>query len=442
MKLQSMKKLNFCLIVIFVFYTSISTVFCQDQNVISENFKEGGYFFNRGEYKDAVIFYLKLVVIDSLNSNYNFKVGECYLNIPSKEHLAIPYFEKALKNIVPKNKYKKRSQDEVNAPLHTYFYLGKAYRVNNQLGKALESYEKFIDSPYFYGNYNPDIVEREIKSCERAKIIQDAPIAYEKINPGEAINTSLIEERPVISGSGKVLVFIRRMKFYDAIFYSVLENGKWSMAANINPEILSDGEFYPTGLSYDGSQLLLVKEKSGTHNIYISYLKDGVWSGAIPIDNNITSAASDIHASFNKDGDEIYISSNRAKSRGGYDIFRSKLTSKGSWSKPKNLGKEINTEFNEQGAYNFAIPNVLFFSSEGHYNMGGYDIFYSKKSGKKWSIPINIGFPINDTRDNLFYCPSDILREGYYAIDDDEGFGQSDIFLIRIKENTILNFEK
>ncbi len=435
-----MKSLVFYVMVILVFCTHFPGVFCQNQKEVSENFKEGEYFFNRGEYKDAVIYYLKLIEIDSLNANYNFKVGECYLNIPSREHLAIPYFNRASKRIVPKNQYKKKSPDEVHAPLHTYFYLGNAYRINNQLDKALESYEKFIDSPYFYGNYNLNVVEREIKSCERAKIIQDAPIAYEKVNLGEAINTSDIEERPVVSGDGKTLVFVRRLKFYDAIFYSVFDNGKWRKAANINPEILSDGEFYPTGLSHNGTELLLVKEQSGSDNIYISYLREGIWSVAEPL-NDLNSASSDLHASFSKEGNEIYLTSNRAKSKGGYDIFRSKLTSKGTWSKPKNLGKTINTEFNEQGAYNFAVPSVLFFSSEGHYNMGGYDIFYSKKDGKKWSIPVNIGYPVNDTRDNLFYCPSENLREGYYAIEDSEGFGQSDIYLIRIKEATLLNFE-
>ncbi len=430
-----------CLFIAFVIgFTTIQT-FCQNDNAISENFREGEYFFKRGEYKNAVMYYIKLVAIDSLNSNYNFKVGECYLNIPSKEHLAIPYFEVAVKNVVPKKKYKRRSQEERNAPLHAYFYLGNAYRINNKLDKALESYAKFIDSPFFWGNYNPGIVEREIKSCERAKIIQDAPIEYEKINLGEAINSRFSEERPVVSGDGNTLVFIRRLQFYDAIFYSVKENGKWRKAKNINPQILSDGEFYPSGLSHDGSQLLLIKKESETSNIYISYLEVDNWSEAIEADNNLNSNSSEIHASFDREGNTIYITSNRSKSKGGYDIFKSKLTSKGTWSKPKNLGKTINSEFNEQGAYNYSIPGVLFFSSKGHYNMGGFDIFYSRRTGKKWSIPVNIGYPINDTRDNLNYCPSEKLKEGYYAINDSQGLGQSDIFLIKIKSLSVLNFE-
>ncbi|MGD2035250.1 MAG: hypothetical protein PVF73_09360 [Bacteroidales bacterium] len=429
------------LMLLFVLSLNINQVFCQNRRADEENFKEGEYFFNREEYEDAVLYYLKLVAADSLNAHYNFKVGECYLNIPGKEQMAIPYFERAIKKIVAKNKYKKRSPEEVNAPLHAYFYLGNAYRIDNQLDKALESYEKFIDSPLFWGNYNQNVVEKEIKSCERAKIIQDASIAYEKINLGEAINSAFAEERPVVSGDGKTLVYIRRLKFYDAVFYSVLEDQGWRKAMNINPEILSDGNFYPTGLSYDGTKLLLVKEESGSEDIYISHLEGGVWSKAEPLDD-INSSSSDIHASFNKKGDAIYLTSDRSKSRGGYDIFYSKLISNGTWSKPKNLGKNINSEFNEQGAYLYPAPEVLFFSSEGHYNMGGYDIFYSKSNGKKWAVPLNIGYPINDTRDNLYYCPADDLRAAYYAIEEEEGYGSSDIFLIKISDDSVLNFEE
>ena len=100
-----MKSLVFCVMVMLVFCTHFSGVSCQNQEAVNDNFKEGEYFFNRGEYKDAVIYYLKLIDIDSLNANYNFKVGECYLNIPSREHLAIPYFQKATRSIVPKNKF-------------------------------------------------------------------------------------------------------------------------------------------------------------------------------------------------------------------------------------------------------------------------------------------------------------------------------------------------
>ena len=430
------------LLSIFAFLCVLSlTVSGQTRGELEEYFDEGQFFFKRGDFEDAAFFFLKLVQADSLNANYNFKLGESYLNIPGKEHLAIPYFEMATRKIVPKKSYYKRAFDESAAPLHVYFYLGNAYRINNQLDKALECYMKFIDSPYFYGNYNQNIVEQEIKSCERAKIIQDAPLAFVKINLGSAINTSFSEEKPVISGNGQTLVFIRKLRFYDAIFFSRKIDNEWQTATNINPQILSDGDFYPSGLSYDGNILLLIKKDDDNYDVYYSVYEGDVWSKAKRLGNKINSLFDEVSASFGINDETIYLSSNRKGGKGGYDIYVSKQNNSGEWSRPKNLGKQINSDLDERDATYCNDQDLLFFSSQGHYTMGGYDIFYSRKSGKKWHVPLNIGYPINNTGDNLFYSPSkENCREGYYTFNDPEGMGESDIYLIRITSENTLNF--
>ena len=73
--------------------------------------------------------------------------------------------------------------------------------------------------------------------------------------------------------------------------------------------------------------------------------------------------------------------------------------------------------------------------------MGGYDIFYSRKLGKKWQVPLNIGYPINTTRDNLFYTPvKENCREGYFSMSDEDSMGEADIYLIKITSKSTLNF--
>ena len=200
-----------------------------------EFFEEGEYFFNRNDFKEAVYYFLKLMDYQPDNASFNFKIGECYLNIPGQETLAIPYLEKAIKHLTEKNKYKKRSFDETNAPLHALFYLGNAYRIDNQLDKALKAYNTFVLSPFYAGNYNVTIVENEIKSCERAKIIEDNPVRIIEIHLPENINTSASELYPVVSFDEKRLVFVRRLKFYDAIFFSLRENDIWADPVNITP---------------------------------------------------------------------------------------------------------------------------------------------------------------------------------------------------------------
>jgi hypothetical protein len=85
------------------------------------------------------------------------------------------------------------------------------------------------------------------------------------------------------------------------------------------------------------------------------------------------------------------------------------------WNKVKNAGRIINTPFDEESPFLTNHDRVLYFSSRGHYSMGGYDIFYAEKEGKTWKTPVNIGFPINNTGDNTGFVPTQGGRSGYYS---------------------------
>ncbi len=409
--------------------------YCQTKEEIEEFFREGEYFFNRGDYEEAVYNYLKLIEHYPDNANFNFKAGECYLKIPGKENNAIPFFEKASKNTVEKNKYKRKSFEETNAPLHAYFYLGNAYRINNELDKALEAYNTFINSPYYYNNYNQVIVENEIKSCERAKIIQDCPTIFEERLLNKNINTEAIESNPVVSGDEKSLVFIRKLKFYNAVFYSLMKDSGWTEPVNINPQIISDGDLYPTSLSYNGDVLYLVKRSNNNADIYVSYLIDYKWTEAKKLSNKINSSFNETHASVSEDGKVLYFTSDRSRGEGGLDIYVSKKNEDDQWSKPKNLGKIINTKFDEDTPFITGNGERLFFSSQGHYNMGGFDIFYSDKNYRKWTVPVNIGYPINNTGDNLFFVPVSKGEIAYISKFNDKTTNNREIYRLEILTN-------
>ncbi|MFO7829125.1 MAG: OmpA family protein, partial [Bacteroidales bacterium] len=119
---------------------------------------------------------------------------------------------------------------------------------------------------------------------------------------------------------------------------------------------------------------------------------------------------------------------------GGLDIYQSVYNEeKQTWGEATNLGPEINTPFNEETPAISEDGETLYFSSQGHYNMGGFDIFYSNKIGEnEWSTPVNIGYPINTTDDDLFFYP---VKQGSYAYIskfDENGFGQEDIIHLEI----------
>ncbi len=428
-----MKYLSFLLTVFFLMTIPVLPQEDQETNY-REFFDEGEYFFNRGDYPEALYYYLKLMNFQPDNASYNFKIGECYLNIPGKETKAIPYFKKAVKNVIAKNKYKKRDFYETQAPLHAYFYLGNAYRISNQLNKALEAYNTFVLSPFYTGNYNVTIVENEIKSCERAKIIEDNPVSFTETLLPDNINTTASELYPVVSADEKKLVFIRRLKFYDALYYTTNEDGKWSDPVNITPEIGSDGEFYPASLSADGSELYLVKRSEQGSDIYISFYGNNRWTKAEKMSGKINSTSNEYAAAISDDGKLLFVASDRKCGKGGFDIYVSKKDNSGAWSKLKNLGRIINTSFDESSPVPLKNGKVLFFSSKGHYNMGGYDIFYSTVENKKWTTPVNLGSPINNTGDNLFYSPVGDGKTGYISRFGNNGENE-DIYKLEISSN-------
>lgn len=398
-----------------------------------ELFDEGQYFFLRKDYKEALYFFKQLADKNKEHANFNFKTGECYLNIPGLEYKAVPYFQVAIKNIVPKRAYDSREFIEEEAPLHAWFFLGNAYRMAGKLDDALKAYFTFMDSPYFLNNYNPGVVEREIKSCERAKIIQDAPLDLVKTPFNESINTSSSEFNPVLSKDGNTLVFVRGLKFYDAVFVSKKTESGWSDPVNINQEIVSDGDYYPTGLNTDGTMMLLVREFEDNSDIYYSEFKDFKWTEAKRLPGKINSLMYETYAAFGADDNTIYFVSDRSKTRGGKDIFVSKLDSKGTWGSPKNMGKVINTDLDDDTPVVCNDGKVLFFSSQGHYNMGGKDIFYSYFEKNKWSVPRNVGYPVSTTRDDLFYTVTNVCSKAVYSIIDPET-GLSDLYMIEIQE--------
>jgi len=94
-----------------------------------------------------------------------------------------------------------------------------------------------------------------------------------------------------------------------------------------------------------------------------------------------------------------------------------------------NLGPEINTIYNEETPFLANDDRTLFFSSRGHFNLGGYDIFRSDLDAQgRWSTPVNIGYPVNTTDDDLFFMPLGNGDRGYYSRFADDGYGRMDIY--------------
>jgi tetratricopeptide (TPR) repeat protein len=421
---------------VFIFVLLVFPLNSQTREQKREYFDDGVYFLTRNDPGEAAFNFRKLVDAYPQNSHYNFKLGECYMNIPGSEQLAVHCFEVAVKNTTDKKKYRDRDYDESKAPLHAWFYLGNVYRMVGRLDDALNAYNTFINSPLYYGNYNLNVVENEIKACERAKIIMDSPIDA-LIEPADSvINTQASEVYPIVSADGNSIVFIRKLKFYDAILYVRKSGSTWTPPENLNPLIGSDGEFYPVSFSHDGNTLYLVRKTLENKDIYVSYRRNNIWGKAEPLGSNINTLAEETWASESSDGKVLWFASGRKGGSGGLDIYFSVPGKDGKWGKPRNAGKIINTAFDEDCPALSEGDSVLFFSSKGHYSMGGFDIFYAIKDGKTWKTPVNLGYPVNNTLDNYGYVPEQNGKAGVYSfVKQSEPGNSEDVYRVVLRSN-------
>jgi hypothetical protein len=398
-----------------------------------DTFYDALYFYEEEEdFQEARYLYYEVLSREPNNANVKYLIGMCYNNIQGEEHKGIPYFIEATHSIA--SKYKKNKYTEKRAPHHSWFYLAEAYSKTNQMDEAIAALTTFKELKEFDSKYNTRITEEAVLAVERAKIIKDAAINIRELYFNEPINSPADDYNGVISGDGSIMVWANTKTFYEAVYMSIRQNNQWGVPELITPQIVSDGNLLPAGLSFDGTSLLLVKsDKRGNTDIWISRFNGSIWSPAEEITGEINSGSHEDHASFSPDGRYIYFSSDRRGGEGGLDLWYSERERDGTWGKPVNMGDQINTDKDESSVFIAPTGERLIFASKGHFNMGGYDIFRCElQENTTWSQPTNIGYPLNTTSDNTFYVPINNGMQALYTRFSNEAIGKLDLWYVEI----------
>jgi hypothetical protein len=143
-------------------------------------------------------------------------------------------------------------------------------------------------------------------------------------------------------------------------------------------------------------------EENGQHNLKIfkAEMIDYAWLNFEMLPFNQEGYAIE-NPVLSPDNKIIYFSANIPGSKGGYDLFSVTINENGTYTAPKNLGSEINTHKDEKFPYIMADNSALYFSSNGHYNLGGLDIFESKIIDGKLNFPVNMGSSLNSPEDEF-----------------------------------------
>ena len=418
------KKVKILLVIIFI----PVSLFAQDWNEIYYMESDAEYFLQERDFKKAIRSYEKILDDVPESANIKYKLGKTYLETDDQKNLAIEFLKQATEKA--SNDFDKKSIRELRAPVEAYLYLGIAYQIQNNIDQASEAYKKYkelINS----GNSNYNLVNQKIKSCENAKLYMKQAVKLNVENLGDKINDQNSNFGAVVSGDEQTIIFTSYTSNYIDIYSCKKTNGLWGTPKKITDNVSKKYFIKTSSISFDGTELYLVSDDPENNDIFVSHLEGKTWTNAEKLDKTINGKKSnETHASVSKDGNTLYFTSDREGGMGGLDIYKSTKDSKGSWGVPENLGQSVNTEFNEETPFVTPDGKYLFFSSEGHNSMGGFDIFYVDLASK--SQVINMGYPVNSTDDDLFFVPGQSINSGYISRLGEDTKGLRDIYHLTV----------
>jgi len=415
-----------------LFLTLIINVNGQEGGTFKSDFKTAENYYLIEKYSKALSYYERLLVNDPGNTNLHFLCGSCYLNMTGNLEKAIGHLEKAVQGV--DLSYREGSYKEKDAPQDAYFLLARAYHINNEIDKAIEYYEAYRDNTKIRKFAEIEYVNAQIKSCELTMSMINKPINVQFYPAGESINREFSCGNPVISGNDSIMVFMVDKPSNNIITMVSRQDKDWSEPSILNNKLGLYGSFFPVSLSYDGSELYLARRDMIEADIYVSHYRNSRWSRIVKLNKNINTRYYESHACISQDGKTLYFTSNRKGGQGALDIYKSERESGDNWGAAINLGSTINTYYNEDTPFISKNDSKLYFSSQGHITMGGYDIFHSNKAQDgTWTVPENIGYPLSTSDDDLFYNPGWNDFPGYYSSKLDSISTKKIIYTVRIE---------
>jgi hypothetical protein len=177
-----------------------------------------------------------------------------------------------------------------------------------------------------------------------------------------------------------------------------------------------------------------------TGEIFFSALNkaDNTWALPEKMSRPINTSFYEGSISMTADGNTVYFISERMDSRGQGDIYVSTRKGDG-WSSPKNLGEIINTEYDEKFVFIHPNGKTLYFSSNGHQTMGSYDIFKTEMVNGQWSIPVNLGYPINTVNEESTFCLTRDNKSLLLAAEYSDSYGERDIYKVDVSNYDLIS---
>ncbi len=277
--------------------------------------------------------------------------------------------------------------------------------------------------------------KRVARQIETAQFGQEALRHPQTVDPrplSPVLQTTPSQYFPVLTADEQTLVFTALKPEGDEDLMVATFNGEsWSPPVSLAPSINTSGNEGTASLSADGRMLVFTacqgRRGFGSCDLYVSRKTGSDWSTPDNLGLPVNSRFYESQPALSADGRRLYFVSDRPGGKGRRDIWRSDLDATNTWQEPVNLGAPVNTGQNEASPFIHPNAQTLFFASDGHVGMGGYDLFVSDltsgiragvDSGSVWSAPTNLGYPINTSEDQASLFVSASGKRAYYSFEE------------------------
>ena len=294
------------------------------------------------------------------------------------------------------------------------------------------------------GNGNAENNATVAEMLEVAMFRDDAvshPVSFEPTNLSMAINTKDDEYVNMLSFEGSQLLFTRKMPVGNGyqkefLFVSQWDGEHWlgpqQLAFTNFPEDVDPGAAF---ISADGKKLYLTGcgwQRDSSCDLYVAEWTGEQWSMPRRLSEGINTRSWESQPCVSSDGRELYFVSRR---NGNADIYCSLRNADGTWGEPMNLGEPINTKGTEMAPFLHPDGHTLYFSSDKHIGMGGFDLFMSRRGEDgQWQVPVNLGFPINTQGDEINFFVAADGKTAFVSSQREGGKGGYDIYTFELPE--------
>lgn len=422
-----MKKL---IVILFLFGSIASNAqkYYTDNKKANAQYEKAITYWLQGKTSQAIKAFEKTLEIEPRFIEANFMLGDIYADT---------------KNMI------KAKQCYLNGVLtdSSYYTKGWYWLANIEMNDtnyrlAKEYYSIFLRLDTENIDLQP-LAQKGIKEADFRQYAIANPVPFSPTNMGTMINTMFDEYLPALTADEQTIIITRKEPRKatttantpeEEDFYIATKdnNGNWTMAQRVDEPLNSNDNEGAQCISQDGRFIVFTicgEGGMGSCDLYWSKKVGNRWSKPRNLGAAVNSRYWDSQPSFSIDGKTLYFTSNRPGGKGGKDIWKTTLNANGRWGKAVNMGDSINTPQDETCPFIHYDDQTLYFASNGHIGMGGFDIFYSRKlNDTTWSMPTNIGYPINTSGEEMNLIVGAGGKMAIFSSDKLEGYGGQDLY--------------